>query len=188
MTMNVSHSGQAVAEQRKAAKSAYDRDRRIRLKAERDANRPPDPIVTLTAEERAYLAGLIDADGSIYVAAVGPLRHRSVYPIVTVAMTHLGVIEWMATRLEAGTVKNHNHTSMRRHPNLKQQYRTQVFGKRARLLCEVLLPYLRVKNEQARLVATFPVEARIAAGVKIAHSEINLIRYRLRDEINALNH
>lgn len=184
MTTNLSHS----AEAKKASKASYDRERYTRLKAEREAARPPDPITTLTPEERAYLAGLIDGEGSIFVAAVGPLRHRSVYPIVTVAMTHRGVIEWMAARLDAGTVKNHNHTSVRRHPNLKKQFRTQVFGKRAKLLCETLLPYLRVKTEQARLVTTFPVEARIAPGVKIEHTEINLIRYRLRDEINALNH
>jgi len=174
--------------EQKLAKTTYDRARYTRLKAAREAAKPPDPITTLSPEERAYLAGLVDGEGSIFVAAVGPRRHRSVYPIVTVAMTHRGVIEWMAARLDAGTVKNHNHTSRRRHPHLKEQVRTQLFGKRAKLLCEVLLPYLRVKDEQARLVATFPVDARVAPGVKIEHSAINEVRYRLRDEINALNH
>jgi hypothetical protein len=152
------------------------------------AQRPPDAIETLTSEERAYIAGLIDGEGSIYVAAVGPNRERSVYPIVTVAMTHRGVIEWLAGRLAAGTVKLHNQTNLRRSPNAKPQYRTQVFGKRAKLLCEAILPYLRVKAEQARLVSEFPVDARIAPGVKIDRSEINEARYRLRDQINALNH
>lgn len=188
MTTKVSRTRRPLTAEEKAAKTLYDRERYARLKAEREARRPPDPIATLTPEERAYLAGLIDGEGSIFVAAVGPQRHRSVYPIVTVAMTHHGVIEWMASRLEAGTVKRHNHTNVRRHPHLKEQVRTQVFGKRAKLLCEVLLPYLRVKTEQARLVTTFPTDARIAPGVKIEHSEINAIRYRLRDQINALNH
>ncbi len=39
--------------------------------------RPPDPILSLTPEERAYLAGLIDGEGCIYVAAIGPKRDRT---------------------------------------------------------------------------------------------------------------
>lgn len=175
-------------EEQKAKKKAYDRERYIRIKAKREAAKPPDPIFTLTLEEKAYLAGLIDADGSIYVAAVGPCRKKTVYPIVCVAMTHKGVITWMAERLQAGTVKLHNHTNLRRHPHLKPQYRTQLFGKRARLLCIAILPYMKVKHEQARLVITFPVDARIAPGVKIERSEINKVRFALRDQINALNH
>jgi hypothetical protein len=174
--------------QQKTAKRDYDRARYARLKAKREAQRPADAIATLTPEERAYIAGLVDGEGSIYVAAVGPERHRSVYPIVTIAMTHRGVIDWLTQRLQAGTVKLHNQTNLRRHPYMKPQYRFQVFGKRAKMLCEAMLPYLKVKVEQARLVTTFPVDARIAPGVKIEHSEINEVRYRLRDQINALNH
>ena len=170
------------------AKAIYDADRYRRLRDERAKNQPPDPIATLSTEERAYIAGLVDGEGSIYVAAVGPNRHRTTYPIVVVAMTHRPVIAWLAERLAAGTVKLHNHTRVRRDPNLKPQYRTQLFGKRARLLCEALLPYLKVKTEQARLVTTFPVEARVAPGAKIALTSINETRYRLRDQINALNH
>jgi hypothetical protein len=149
---------------------------------------PPDVITTLTLAQLAYISGIIDGDGCIYVAAVGPKRNRTVYPIVVVAMTHHGVIEWLATTLHAGTIKLHNQTNLRRHPNLKPQYRTQLFGKRAKLLCSVILPYLRVKTEQARLVTTFPTDARVAPGHKIEHTEINRVRYELRDRINALNH
>jgi len=172
----------------KTEKKAYDRARYQQIKAQRLADRPPDPITLLTLEERAYIAGLIDGEGSIYVAAVGPNRDRTVYPIVTIAMTHDGLIKWLAEKLQAGTVKLHNQTSLRRYPYLKPQYRMQVFGKRAKLLCQVIYPYLRVKKEQARLVGEFPCDARIAPGVKIAKTDINEIRYRLRDQINSLNH
>lgn len=172
----------------RTAKQEYDRARYLRLKAERQARQPPDAITTLTEVERAYIAGLVDGEGSIFVAAVGPKRNRTVYPVVTVAMTHRGVIDWLSERVAAGTVKLHNQTNLRRYPQLKPQFRVQVFGKRAKLLCEALLPYLRVKREQARLVTTFPVDARIAPGVRIERTEINETRYRLRDEINSLNH
>ena len=174
--------------QQKVTKKGYDRARYLRIKAEKTANLPPEPIELLTLEERAYIAGLVDGEGSIYVAAVGPNRDRTVYPIVTIAMTHNGLITWLAEKLQAGTVKLHNQTNLRRYPYLKPQYRMQVFGKRAKLLCQMIYPYLRVKAEQARLVSEFPCDARIAPGVKITKSGINEIRYRLRDQINSLNH
>ncbi|MGN6759441.1 MAG: hypothetical protein ACTHMJ_23985, partial [Thermomicrobiales bacterium] len=174
-------------ESQREAKRRYDRARYERLKTEREAMRPAEPITLLTPEERAYMAGLIDGEGSIYVAAVGPARDKTVYPIVVVAMTNKEVVEWLAEKWGPGRVKLHNATNLRRHPYMKPQYRAQVFGKRARLLCESLLPYLRVKREQARLVTEFPVDARVAPGVKIERSDINETRFRLRDEINALN-
>ncbi len=160
-----------------ATQKEYDRARYIKLKAKRMAQKPPDPITTLMPEERAYIAGLIDGEGSIYIAAVGPKRDKTVYPIVTVAMTHLGVIEWLTERLKAGTIKLHNQTNLRLYPYMKPQYRFQVFGKRAQLLCEAMLPYLKVKKEQASLVMEFPTDARIAPGVKIDRTEINEVRF-----------
>lgn len=170
-----------------ASKKEYDRARYLRKKQEREATKPPDLILTLTNEERAYLAGLIDADGSIYIAAVGPKRDKTVYPIVVVAMTHKPVIEWLGERL-AVTIRLHNQTNLKRFPYMKPQFRFQVFGKRAKLLCEAILPYMRVKNEQARLVTTFPTDVRIAPGITIDKTGVNEIRFKLRDEINGLNH
>jgi hypothetical protein len=172
----------------RTAKQLYDQERYARRREAERARRPPDAIVLLSQTDLAYIAGIVDGEGSIFVAAVGPARKKTVYPIVTVAMTHRGVIEWLANTLDAGTVKKHNHTNVRRHPHLKEQFRVQVFGKRAQLLCRAMLPFLKVKHEQARLVGEFPVDARVAPGVKIERTEINEVRYRLRDQINALNH
>ena len=171
-----------------ASKQEYDRARYVRLKVELLSKVPPDPILELTLEERAYIAGLIDGEGSIYVAAVGPKRDRTVYPIVVVAMTHRPVVEWLAERLKSGKLQLHNYTNLRKYPYMKPQFRFQLFGKRAKMLCEVILPYLKVKSEQARLVTTFPVDARIAPGVKIDRTAINEVRFRLRDQINGMNH
>lgn len=172
----------------RTVKQEYDRARYIRLKAEREAKKAPDPIATLPQDARAYIAGLIDGEGSIFVAAVGPQRDKTVYPIVFIAMTDRPVMDWLAETLGVSKPLVHNHTNLRRHPYMKPQYRVQLFGKRAQLLCNALLPYLRVKHRQAELVTRFPCDARIAPGVKIERSAINEIRFRLRDEINGLNH
>src|SRR5262249_43556897 len=103
------------------------------------------------------------------------------YPVLIVAMTHHGVIEWLAGRLRSGSVKLHNQTSLRRYPYLKPQYKFQLFGKPAQLLCSAILPYLKVKAEPARLVGLFRCDARIAPGVKIDRTQVNDIRFRLRE-------
>jgi hypothetical protein len=168
-------------------KQLYDRARYARRRAEQLKYRAADPIESLTPEERAYLAGLIDGEGSIFVSAVGPHRKKTVYPIVCIGMTHRGVIEWLAARLRSGKVQIHNQTNLRRYGYMKPQYRFQLFGKRAKLLCAALLPYLRVKDRQAQLVSSFPIEGRVAPGVKLSE-EMNQLRYELRDQINSLNH
>ncbi len=154
-------------------------ERHAKLKRERDEARGPDPISTLTSEERAYISGLVDGDGCIYVAAVGPLK-KTVYPSVCVVVTYRPVIDWLCDRLSSGTVKMQKG----RH---KPQYRFQVFGKRARLLCEAMLPYLKIKHKQAKLVMAFPGDQYHGPANTIP-DDINVERYRLRDTINALNH
>lgn len=163
------------------SKREYDRSRYLRHKAERTAERAPDAITTLTPDESAYIAGFVDGSASIFVAAVGPARRKTVYPIVCFVNAHRPTIEWLAERLKAGTVKRHNVRAT------TAQHRTQLFGKRAQLLCAALLPFLKVKIAHAQLVLTFPCDARVAPGVKIERTAINATRYRLRDEINGLN-
>ena len=169
------------------AKSVYDRERYQRIRTRRLAARVPDPIESLTTDERAYIAGLVDGEGSIFVGAVGPHRHKTTYPILVIAMTHRGVIEWLCSRLQSGKVLLHNQTSLRLHPHLKPQFRFTLFGRRAQLLCRTIEPYLKVKHEHAVLVAQFPVDARTGRGRKIG-SDVAAIRQTLRERINALNH
>jgi hypothetical protein len=82
----------------------------------------------------------------------------------------------------------HNHTNIRLHSHLRAQWRFQLFNKRAVLLARHLLPFLKVKHEQARLFTTFPIDSRIEPGVKIDRREINRIRSTIRDQVAALNH
>lgn len=167
-----------------ADKKAYDRKRYEQQKAERVAAALPDPISLMTVEERAYLAGLIDGEGSIYCGAIGSSRHKTCYPCVAIGMTDEAVIEWVASRWGCAVsyvLKRKNN------PKWLDQYFVRLSGKRAQLLCLTLLPYLRVKRRQAELVCGFPCEARIAPGKPIA-AEVNAKRFSLRDQINGLNH
>lgn len=145
--------------------------------------RGPDPITLLTAEERAYIAGIVDGEGTIYIAH----NRKTMYPMLSVAMTHRGVIEWLSAKIRTPVIGLNNHTALRRHPNWRPQWIFRMQGRRAQLLCAVLRPYMRVKAEHADLVATYPIDARIAAGVKIESTDINRAREEIRLKIKKLN-
>jgi hypothetical protein len=167
----------------KAHKRAYDRARYARLRAEAVSKRPPDPITLISDLDAAYLAGLIDGEGSLYVGAVGPKRDRTCYPLFAIGMTDQGVIEWVAEKFNVTisyVLKNGGRN--------KPQFFVRLSGKRVQILCRRLAPFLRVKARQALLITTFPADARVAPGVKVERSAINIERERLRIEINGLNH
>lgn len=168
-------------------KQAYDAARYARLRDARNADKAPDPITLLSTEDRCYLAGIIDGEGSIFVASLGSAAKRlgTFHPIVVVAMTHRPVIDWIAERLGARP-QIHNQTAQRRNPHHRTQWRVQVTGRRAQLLCEAIAPFLRVKHEQAALVLAFPVDARRGPGRGLT-DDIRSERARIRTAMSALN-
>ncbi|QRY48119.1 hypothetical protein JVX93_15820 [Mycolicibacterium boenickei] len=172
------------------AKQQYDRDRYRRLRAERIAAAPPDPISELGEPEIAYLAGLTDADGSIYVTHTN--RLKTYYPTVCWAMTHEATIRWVSETLGGTAVQLHNHTNLRRGAtswgtsNFRPQFKTSVTGARAQLLCTRMEPWMKTKAAQAALVVAFPVDARSAPGVRLPE-EIRLQRISIAEQLTALN-
>lgn len=172
------------------SKRDYDRMRYLRIRARRDAAKPLDPIATLSPTDLAYLAGLTDADGSIFVTHTN--RLRTYYPTVCWAMTHRPTIEWVSEVLGSTKVQLHNQTNLRRgttswgRSNFREQWRTMVSGSRARLLCEQMIPYMHTKVEQAMLVASFPVDERRAPGRHLS-DDVRAQREMLGAQLSALN-
>lgn len=171
-------------------KQRYDRERYQRLKAEREAKRAPDPIALLDEPVVAYIAGLTDADGSIYVTHTN--RLRTYYPTVSWAMTHRATIDWLCETLGGTKVVLNNHTNMRRgttswgSSRFQPQWRTNVSGARAQLLCQRMHSYMITKRAQAELVVAFPVDARTAPGTHLPE-EIRRRRMELAEQISSLN-
>lgn len=159
-------------------KRAYDRKRYLRLRDDRISKRPTDPIVLLSEIDVAYIAGLIDGEGSIYV-----MKHRdkTFYPAVSICMTHSGVLVWLAEKLGLSM------SEVPRTPaGWRDQYSVRIHGARAVLLCGRMLPYLKVKRLQAELVQAFPGDQRKAPGATIDPS-VNAKRQAMREKVNALN-
>lgn len=172
----------------KENKQVYDA---ARYRTLRDANRVPDVITSLPETAAAYLAGLTDGDGSIFVTHTN--RLRTYYPCVCWAMTDHGTISRVSELLRGTTVQHNNHTGMARGETswgrsvFKWQWRTQVTGARAVLLCQRMLPYMITKAKQAEIVCTWPADERRAPGRRLSE-EVRQRRVELGEMISSLNH
>lgn len=156
----------------------------IRARAKVLAARPPDPILSFSKTDLAYIAGLLDGDGWFRVTKVGG-HSRYFYPEIGVAMTYRPVIEWLQEKLSCGSIKVNNHTRVSE--GWKPQVGIKLHGGRAQLLARHLLPYLRVKHEHAQIIATFPAEGRTGPGKPVA-DDIVAARKAAFEQMKALNH
>jgi hypothetical protein len=105
-------------------------------------------------------------------------------PVVTVASSERELIDWLVTRTGSGVTSLDAPTPLRARP----AFRSKVYGERAVLLCQVLLPHLRAKAEQARLIAAFPMGDDARRDLHLADGAIDRQRLYVRDAIYALNH
>jgi hypothetical protein len=168
-----------------SSEQIYQHARYMRLKAERDRKKAPDPIQTLSAEDKEHIAGLIDKKGSIYVVSEGRRPDRTVYPVVAIVATDKQVIEWAAKRLDA--IGPFVQCQSKDRKASAVQYGFKIAGKRAKLLCETLLPRLKVKRKQASLVVRFPYDGRAEPGGRVQKTAMNEERFRIQDKVRRLN-
>jgi hypothetical protein len=167
-----------------ATKAAHAHARYLKKKAERDAEKEPDPILALTEPEKAYIAGIIDGEGCIRIGHVGPLK-RTLYLTIAVGMCHRGVIEWLQAKLSSGTIKVNNHTKVR--DGWNPQWLVRIHGKRAQLLCKAILPYMIVKREHAEIAAAFPCDCRSGPLVMLS-PEVQEQRSKFAERMRVLNY
>jgi hypothetical protein len=100
----------------------------------------------------AYVAGLIDADGSLYISkAIRKDGYVSYDPIVMVRSTHLPTVKWLVNMF-GGTYD----TGVWDNPNWKTYYRWKFSGdKHAARFLDKILPYLWLKKAQAKVLKTY---------------------------------
>jgi hypothetical protein len=123
--------------------------------------------------ERAYLAGLLDADGAIMATIERHSEKKFRYRVrVTIQITQHDrkILDWIVRNLKCGYVHKNRTT-------FDWLIRNQRTAKEVLIL---LLPYLKVKNNQAKIV------------IKILNGKIDkfadlLKRARLADSLSRLN-
>lgn len=153
---------------------------------DRSVNRNyPDPGTRLHETERAYLAGIIDGEGSIMV-----IHHKACPPMhkwefwvlrVLVVNTDRRLIDWLIARFGGWCA-----TARSKNPKWKDTYHWKLDSKRAHPVLAAAMPYLLLKRKQAELALEFIGTHKLVG--RRGHSEETIaLRRNIAGAIRRLN-
>lgn len=135
----------------------------------------------------AYLAGIIDGEGSVMLIRTGQSQLAGMYtswtPKVQIANTDLRLLTALQSAF-GGVIK----ATTKGGPNWKPGYRLEWYGPSARDICLLVFEHLIVKREQATIVMQ-ALSRREREGGKGKRKTLDLVSY-LNDaayRIRALN-
>lgn len=107
---------------------------------------------SLTELEKAYLAGIVDGEGSVTVfhqANTGGFQLR-----VSICSTSRSFIEWLSEKL-GKNIFTDTH-KYRKGSKVKDLYQVNTHGNEAQDLLRQLLPYMIIKKNHALISLEFP--------------------------------
>ena len=150
-----------------------------------------DSIGTIPETKIAYLAGLIDADGTVTMAAAfrrrsGKLSYPT--PMVLVVNGNRGLIRWIKETVGFGCAYKTKTNPIRPDQNdahWNPVHRYQITGRAAIALLSRCRPYMRVKDKQADLVCKIAVRGIDFLGR--ASVEQHALAQMVTRQIRALN-
>lgn len=112
----------------------------------------------MTTEEKVYLAGIIDGEGSIMLLKFHHNQHPA--PCVSIASISLELLEWIRSKIGIGTIKSKKNYKPDRHEN---SYIYTAKYNDALLLIEMIEPYLVIRQKKLRaqlILTTYKVSAK----------------------------
>ncbi len=139
-----------------------------------------------TKEENAYFAGMVDGEGSVSV--IGSLetdRKHHYFPRAIITNNHKGVCD-IAKELYGGCVYQRKDMEGRTSPC----YNWVITSRLADKFLRLVLPYLIIKKEQAKLVLTFYEDIYVFNGKNLSQEirdEMAFRREELIKKIKLLN-
>uniref|UniRef100_A0A6M3J2L2 Putative homing endonuclease n=1 Tax=viral metagenome TaxID=1070528 RepID=A0A6M3J2L2_9ZZZZ len=141
----------------------------------------------LTPTDAAYLAGIIDGEGSIGLNKVhsNSIDHTSTYVIrMRVANTDKALMDWICVKVGYGSVRKVKVGEDKSH--YKQAYEWYLSNRRVIDVLKQIYPYLKVKRLQADVAFEYQETIGISYGKKLS-SEIIDTRDDLKSKIVSLN-
>jgi len=123
----------------------------------------------------AYLAGLVDGEGSMSVYANGPR--------LSISNTHLPTLEWVRDSLSYGRVWQLQQSEMATRPCYQWDCGARVM----RALLPKILPYLRIKQERAEALLEYMDEINYN-NTKGLPEEMKVRRAVLRESLQIRGH
>src|SRR5437867_26464 len=119
-----------------------------------------------TEAETAYIAGLIDGEGSVGLYSTH--RRREVFVMLTVTNTHRLTMEWLSRMMGMSPlIRRFDKRQSRR----RDYYYVAPRGKRVHAVLIRIFPYLRIKSAQAKLCIDFR-EWRDARGGRLGYYSV----------------
>ena len=99
-------------------------------------------------EQLIYLAGLLDGEGCLYYTHQIYKNSHYYYPRINITNTHKLTLNWIKL-LFGGTIRNDHRSD--NNPKHKQRWRWIINCQDAVKLIKCLLPYLKIKKNEAKL-------------------------------------
>lgn len=147
-----------------------------------------------TIAEIAYLAGIIDGEGSIYIGnfSSNPITGNPYYQTnIQVTNTDKPLIDWLYQTF-GGLISKRTHRQMPKN-STKQAWVWTASGDRVTHLCEIILPYLICKKRQAEIMlkmrATYIKlqHKKGSQGIQAHSQELLDLRQSYMDEMRSLH-
>lgn len=99
----------------------------------------------LTNEEKAYIAGIIDGEGSIMLTSFH--RNELHSPCVSIASTTLELLQWIKDKTNTGVIKRKKNYNTERH---KDCFSYTLRYNDAINFLEMISPYLVIESKKRR--------------------------------------
>jgi hypothetical protein len=121
-------------------------------------------VPELSPENAAYIAGIVDGEGCIYLHTGGFIGRRSYRPrwVVTITNTNKNLIDWLHDKIGTGNISLVSSNPL----GVKPCYNYQIASQQniVALLIQ-LLPYLKVKRERAEAAIRFYKVAEVRSAL-----------------------
>ena len=106
---------------------------------------------TLNDLEKAYLAGIIDGEGTVALAHAA--NRYTLRPLVNVSNCDMRLMAWLKARIQFGNVVSRGKP---RKSNWKKGYIFMIeYAWKCKVVLELILPYLILKRRQAELLLEY---------------------------------
>lgn len=133
----------------------------------------------------AYLAGIIDGEGSIYVQRRKTKTGWSYFPRFQIVNTNRKLMEWIHKTF-GGLIYDKPRNHIRSHWKMQIEWFTT--RKLLDQLLPLILPYLVIKQEQAEIMIKFRESFKIKYYKRKVPEEIQDFRLECLNKIKQLNH
>ena len=129
----------------------------------------------------AYIAGFIDADGSVAIEQHSNANGTPRYAVkLYITNADRDIMDWLVANLH-GSVYLTNRNAPKHH---KTMWRWVIQGKQAAPILRQVTPYLRVKKKRAELALRFA--ATITGGQRVS-DEHKRLRHYLAQQMSRMN-